>query len=262
MKIETPILDHGIDACGLSLFRNAILQVAWPSYAFVADKSVVHCSPSKIGGLPWLSSPGQWPLKHGAPLDFLCQIEYRSCNQLVALFADLESSTGGDSKSSLVLTPLSAAREVDTPAPRTIPEMSLHARMSVSLPRRQAWGPEGPILKSLAFDESALENYEDLLEFIESSDQPLCARLLAHPEYWFESAINVEFESMCQSVPHDSSQFVSRAKHQAEWFPLMVLPSLPQLGLMFGDMENLVVWVRGTSPTSWDPDSARIRIEP
>ena len=273
MSHATQQLRKLIHDAGLARIEDRIMAVAQPSSVFRPSDSISK-GLSKFGGFPNLPEGELWPTLEGEPLDFVCQLELPAGitgdqSLLFMLFYDMANrpNWGASDSSAFAIRCYNIKTqlvEMSHTRQQNLREQRLESFLSYVLPRHRAWTPEGPEYKSLGLLESDRDRYEEMLTSLseyEDGISRVCARIFHHAEHWFESSLYISGEALERPLAQNSKQFFELAEKHAEWLPLLVIPSFSDRGLVFGDMENLVVWVNREALKNRDITKTYISIE-
>lgn len=274
MSHATQQLRKLIHDAGLARIEDRIMAVAQPSSVF-RPSDPTSKGLSKFGGFPNLPEGELWPVFEGEPLDFVCQLELPAGiigdqSLLFMLFYDTEKRPyrGASDSSAFAIRcyNITTTQLVETSHARqqALREQRLESFLSYVLPMHRAWTPEGPEYKSLGLLESDRERYEEMLASLsvyEDGISRVRARILHHAEHWFESSLYISAEALERPLVQNSKQFFELAEKRAEWLPLLVVPSFNERGLIFGDMEDLVVWINRKALKNSDMTKTYISIE-
>ena len=221
---------------------------------------------SKIGGLPSLPSPGDWPTHDGAPLAFLAQIDLADAppaiaadlprEGLLSFFYACDDSTWGfdpkdAGKSAVRWFPDAKSARPPGAWPKDLAEERRFQEVPVRLHGTPVLAPsESPLLDTALPRKEDREAYGNLMETL-MADQSWAARslLLGHAEQiqgdMSEECSLVTAGIYCgDATASKHPRYEELAAKALDWRLLFQLHSVEEAGMCWGDLGCLYFWIR------------------
>ena len=217
---------------------------------------------TRLGGPPVLAPASVWPRYNGRPLAFIAQLDLDSLpvdavgipeGGLLSFFYEQEQSTWGfdpkDAGSFAVVHTPDATEAVAMEWPDDLPEDARYAACSlVAEPTMTLPKVDSVWIESLELDEESLDAYGDLLEAI--TEEPINRGLLGgHPDQ-IQSDMPLECAMVAaglycgDATSYQESELPAFAAASRDWRLLLQVPTVEDIGMMWGDAGCLYYWIR------------------